>query len=126
MGLNDSKWRNFVVWLFNLAFAEWFPASISTLFQRCLLFDMTSRCGTTSNQRWNNVVYLNVRIYNVEQRLINVAYFSVDVNDVRQRQNNVVLFNVVKMTISKKNKKTNHFNLIQSSKFKFKVLTAVS
>ena len=27
------------------------PANISTLFQRCLLVDMTSRRGTTSNQR---------------------------------------------------------------------------
>ena len=100
-----------------------YPANISTLFQRFLLVDMTSRRRTTSNQRWNNVVYLNVGIYNVEQRRINVAYFNVDVNNVRQRRNNVVLFNfefynigqcgnnVVKMTISKKNKK-NHFKLI--------------
>ena len=86
------------------------PANISTLFQRCLLVDMTSRRRTTSNQRcvsqrWNL------------QRRVNVAYFNVVVNNVRQRGNNVVLFNVefynvgqrgnnvVKMTISKKNKK---------------------
>ena len=62
-------------------------------------------------------MYLNVGIYNVEQRWINVAYFNVDVNNVRQRRNNVVLFNVefynvgqrgnnvVKMTISKESKK---------------------
>ena len=85
---------------------------------------MTLRRGTTSNQRWNNIVYLNVGIYNVEQRRINVAYFNVDVNNVRQRRNNIVLFNfkfynvcqrgsnVVKMTIYKKEQKKNHFKLI--------------
>ena len=86
-----------------------------TLFQRCLLVDTTSRRGATSNQRWNNVVYFNLGIYNVKQRWINV-----DIKNVRQRRNNVVIFNVdmnivgkrrnnfVKMTISKKNK-ANHF-----------------
>ena len=70
---------------------------------------MTSRHGTTSNQRWNNVVCFNVGIYNVE----NALYFNVDMNNIRQRQNNVVFFNVefhnvgqrrnnvVKMAISK-------------------------
>ena len=74
----------------------------------------------TSNKRWNNVVYFNVRIYNVKQRRINVVYFNVDMNNARQRRNNVVIFNVqfhnvgkrrkyvVKMTISKNNK-TNRF-----------------
>ena len=42
-----------------------FSANISTLFQYYLLVDATSRCGTTSNQRWSNVVYFNVEIYNV-------------------------------------------------------------
>ena len=55
---------------------------------------MTSRRRTTSNQRWNNVVYVNVEIYNVQQRRINVVYFNVDLNNVRQRRNNVVIFNV--------------------------------
>ena len=32
---------------------------------------------------WNNVVYVSVGIYNVEQRRINVVYFNVDLN-VRQ------------------------------------------
>ena len=71
----------------------------------------------------NNIVYLKVGIYNVEQRRINVAYFNVDVSNVRQRRNKVALFNVefykvrqcgnnfVKMTISK-NKQKNHFKLI--------------
>ena len=77
-------------------------------------------------------MYLNVEIYNVEQRRINLVYFNVDVNNVRQRRNNVVLFNVefynvgqrgnnvVKMTISKKNKKkTFQINTLNS---KFKLL----
>ena len=97
-----------------------YPANISTLFQRCLLVDTTSRRGATSNQRWNNVVYFNVGICNVEQRWINVVYFNVDIKNVRQRRNNIVIFNVdmnnvgkrrnnvVKMTVSKKSK-TNHF-----------------
>ena len=55
---------------------------------------MTSRRRTTSNQRWNNVAYVNVGIWNVEQRRINVVYFNVDLNNVRQRRNNVVIFNV--------------------------------
>ena len=70
------------------------PANISTSVQRCFSVDTTSRRGTTSNQRWNNVVYLNVEIYNVEQRRINVVYFSVDMSNVGQRRNNVVIFNV--------------------------------
>ena len=31
------------------------PANISTLFQRCLLVDMTSRRCVTSNQRWSTL-----------------------------------------------------------------------
>ena len=54
------------------------PASISMLFQRCLLVDTTSRRETRSNQRWNNVMYFNVGISNVEQRRINVVYFTVE------------------------------------------------
>ena len=55
---------------------------------------MTSRRRTMSNQCLNNVVYVNVEIYNVEQRRINVVYFNVDLNSIRQRRNNVVIFNV--------------------------------
>ena len=44
------------------------PANISTSVQRCFWVDMTSPRRTTSNQRWDNVVYVNVEIYNVEQR----------------------------------------------------------
>ena len=54
---------------------------------------MTSRRRATSNERWNNVAYVNVGIYNVEQRQINVVYFNVDSSNVRQRRNKVI-FNV--------------------------------
>ena len=77
-----------------------YSANISASFQHCLLVDMTSQNCKTSNQRWNNVAYVNVGIYNVEQRRINVAYFNVDLNNVTQCRNNVV-----NMTIWKK---TNH------------------
>ena len=52
------------------------PENISTLFQPCLLVEATSRRGTTSNQRWKNVLYFYVEIYNVEQHQINVLYFK--------------------------------------------------
>ena len=55
---------------------------------------MISRRWTISNQRWNNIVYVHVEIYNVQQRQINVAYFNVDINNVIQRRNNVVILNV--------------------------------
>ena len=51
-----------------------------------------SRCRKLSNQRWNNVVYLFVEIYNVEQRQVNVVFFSVDINNVRQCWNNFCYF----------------------------------
>ena len=51
---------------------------------------MTSLRRTTSN----NVVYVNVEIYNGEKRRINIVHFNVDLNNVRQRWNNVVIFNV--------------------------------
>ena len=54
---------------------------------------MMSRRWTTSNQRWNNVAYVKVEIYNVEQLRINIIYFDVDFNNVRQHRNNVI-FNV--------------------------------
>ena len=61
-------------------------------------------------------MYVNVGIYNVEQRRINVVYFNVALNNVRQRRNNVLIFNVdlhnvdprrnnvLNMTIKKKKK----------------------
>ena len=110
----------FHFYCYNSNYVTSIPENISTLFQRCLLVDTTSRRGATSNQRWNNVVYFNVGICNVKQRWINVVYFNVDINNVRQRRNNIVIFNVdmnnvgkrrnnvVKMTVSKKSK-TNHF-----------------
>ena len=50
--------------------------------------------ATSHNQRWNNVVYLNVEIYSAQQRWNKVVYFSVELNNVRQRRNNFVIFNV--------------------------------
>ena len=104
-------------------------------FQRCfnVAFWLIRRCAATSNQRWNNVVYFNVGIYNIEQCWINVVYFNVDINNVRQRRNNVVIFNVdinnfgnhrnnvVKMAISKKNKTS-----FQIEYTEFKVLSTIS
>ena len=46
--------------------------------------DKTSQRDTTSNQRWNKVMYFNLGIYNVKQRRTNVVYFNVDVSSVRQ------------------------------------------
>ena len=103
--------------LFSCVLPKLIPANISTSLQRCLLVDMTSRRKTTLNQGWNNVVYFNVGIYNVEQHRINVVCFKVDMDNVRQLRNNVVIFkvdfhnvgqrqnNVVKMTIFEKNNK---------------------
>ena len=66
-----------------------------------------------SNQRWNNVLYVNIEIQNVEQRRI-INVFNVDINNVKKRSNNVIIFNVefynvdhrqnnvVNMTICKK------------------------
>ena len=62
---------------------------------------MTLRRGKTSNQRWNNVVYVNVETYNVEQRRINV-----DDNNVRQRRNNVVIFNIDFHNVDQRRSKT--------------------
>ena len=53
-----------------------------------------SRRRTTLNQRWNNVVFVNVEIDNVEQRRINILHFKVDLSNVRQRRNKVAIFNV--------------------------------
>ena len=51
---------------------------------------MTSRRRTTLNQHLNNVVYVNIEIYNVEQRRNNIVIFNVDFHNVGQRWNNVV------------------------------------
>ena len=55
---------------------------------------MTSWRRTMSNPRWNNIVYVNVDMYNVEHCPTNVVYFKVDIKSVRQRWNNVVIFNL--------------------------------
>ena len=54
---------------------------------------MTSQSRITSNQRWNDVVYVNVEVQNVQQRRINVNCFKVELSNVSQRQNNVI-FNI--------------------------------
>ena len=70
------------------------PENISTSVQSCFLVNMMSWRRTTSNQRWNNVVYVNVEINNVQQCWNNIVYFNVELSNVRQRRNNVVFFNV--------------------------------
>ena len=88
--------------------------NISRLFQRCFSID---KRGATLNQRWNNVIYVNVGIYNAKQRRINIFYFNVFMNNLRQRRNKFDIFNInfhnvgqgpnnaANMTISKKNKR---------------------
>ena len=61
------------------------------MFERCLLVDITLQCGATSNQNWNNVLYLNVGIYNAEKCPVNIVYFNVDMNNDGQGRNNVVI-----------------------------------
>ena len=112
--------KNFIVLLQNLycqqTFQRWFNVVVVRLRRR--------KRRTLSNQHWNNVVYANLEIYNVEQRRNNVekrqnnvVYFIVDINNIRQRWNNVATFNlefhnvdqrqdnVVNMTIHKKLKR---------------------
>ena len=64
-----------------------FPSEHFNVSSTLFLGDMTLQRNTTSNQRWNNVAYVNVEIYNVQQRLNDVVYFNVELN-------NVVILNV--------------------------------
>ena len=64
------------------------------LSQRYCWVSLKSRRRTTSNKRWNNVVYVNVVIYNVERRRINVVYFNVDINNNKKRCKNIAIFNL--------------------------------
>ena len=77
---------------------------------------MTSRRWTVSNQRWNNVVYVHVEIYNIEQRQINVVYFNVDINNVRQRRNNVVILNVEFRNGDQRRNNTLYMNIFEKVK----------
>ena len=128
--VNAFTERQTVVFQVNMGRSQHFNVVLTLL-----LVDTASRRGTTSNQRWNDVVYFHDGIYNVEQRRINVVYFSFDMNNARQRRNNAVIFNVefhnvgkrwhniVKMTISKKNKNkniSNRIHEIQSFNYCFK------
>ena len=81
---------------------------------------MTSRRRTTSNQRWNNVVYVNVEIYNVEQRWNNVVYFNFELNNVRQRRNNVVVFNVDFHNVGQRRNNVANMTVSQKIKPRFK------
>ena len=60
----------------NFQFCSFIPANILTSVQRCMYVGMASRRRTTSNQRWNNVVYVNVEVYDFQQRRINVMSIS--------------------------------------------------
>ena len=51
-------------------------------------------------QRWNNVVFLNVELNNVGQRQNNVFIFNVDFHNVGQRRSNVVNMTIWKIYIS--------------------------
>ena len=55
-------------------------------------------------------MYVNVEIYNVEQRQINVVYFSVDTNNIRQRRNNSVIFNVEFHNVDQKSKQCREYD----------------
>ena len=96
------------------------PANISRSVQRCFWVDMTSRGRTTSNQRWNNVVYVNVEIYNVEQRWNNVVFFNVELNNVRQRRNNVVIFNVDFHNVGQRRNNVANMTIWKKNKLRFK------
>ena len=83
-----AAWTNFHVHLRDIP---------QQTFQRCFndIFRLTrSQPQVTPNQRWKNVVLVNVTIYNVKQRRISVVYFKVDINNAGQHQNHVVIFNV--------------------------------
>ena len=69
---------SFANWYHQIYKTQLLPENISMLFKRCLLVDMTLRRWKTSKHRWNNVVYLNVGIRNVEQHKTNVVYFNID------------------------------------------------
>ena len=60
----------------NFQFCSFIPANILTSVQRCMYVGMASRSRTTSDQRWNNVVYVSVEVYNFQQSRINVMSIS--------------------------------------------------
>ena len=55
-------------------------------------------------QRWNNVVYFNVELNNVRQR-VNIVIFNVDLHNVEQRRNNVANMTIRKKKLSLDSKK---------------------
>ena len=72
---------------------------------------MTSRRRTMSNQHWNNVVYVNNEIYNVEKCRINV-----DINNFRQLSNNVVILNVEFHNVDQRRNKVLYITIFKKLK----------
>ena len=76
---------------------------------------MTSWQNTTLNQHWNNCLYVNIGIYNIDHCQIKVFYFKIVMNNVWQRRSIVFIYNIkfdnveqrrnnaVNITISKNN-----------------------
>ena len=52
-----------MVWNFYVVGVGLHPANIATSVQHCFYDNMASRLRTTSYQRWNNVVYVNVETF---------------------------------------------------------------
>ena len=85
----SEKYQFKVTFMLYASFESIFPVNIPTLFQRWLLVDIMPRRRTTSDPCWTNVEYVNVGIYNVEQRWINAICINIDLNNVRQLRSNV-------------------------------------
>ena len=95
----------------------WYPGNLSMWFQRCCQSHVTSRRRLISNQRWNNVVYVIVEIYNFEQLQINI-----DINNVMQSWNNALIFNVRvswRWSTSKQRCEYDHPRKVEKRKKKF-------
>ena len=82
---------------------------------------MTSRCRIASSQCWNNLVCINIEIYNYEQRRINVVYFDIDLNIVRQCRNNVVIFSIDFRNVGQPRNNLVNMNICTKLKSKLRV-----
>ena len=83
----ESQYSNFLFrFESNYIIKIFFPAKIPPLFKRCLLVDMTSRRGATSNQLQINVVYFNPDVNNARQCLNNVVFINLEFLNVNQRE----------------------------------------
>ena len=65
-------------------------------------------------------MYVNVEIYNMEQRWNNVVVFNVELNNVRQRQNNVVIFNIDFHNVGQRRNNVANLNIWKKIKPRFK------